>query len=156
VVWRRYLDAQGVERALPPYALVTSRGDSAGGPKSTHYALMCRSDAPLALRHGEPFDPMAFRNAGGGGGQVGASQVTALLRRVGRDAGDTGYEANLGAWLADSYWVRLFDPIELDRSKQILVDRLVDCTVADWCAAVENIRRGPASARLVTPQGALL
>jgi hypothetical protein len=156
VAWRRYIDAQGVDRPLPPHALVTSRGDSASGAKRIHYALMCRSNTSLALRRGEPFDPAAFRNVGGAGAPVGTSQVTALLRRVGVGADASDYEANLTAWLADGYWVRLIDPIELDRSKQTLLDGLGSCAVGEWCSTVAEIRRGPLSNRGGTPEGAFL
>jgi hypothetical protein len=83
VVWRGYIDEEGVERSLPSHALIVSRADSASGPKKLHYALMCYSPEPLVLKRGmESFDPSMFRNAGGTGAPVGNSQVTALLRRA--------------------------------------------------------------------------
>lgn len=142
VVWRRYVDAHGVDRPLPPHALVTSRGDSAGGVKRVHYALMCRSDAPLELQRGETFDPSAFRNAGGTGAPVGASQVTALLKRVEEDHDTADYEANLTAWLADSYWVRLTDPVELDAARLSWLADSGRGPVARWCETVAMIRAG--------------
>jgi hypothetical protein len=154
VVWRRYLDTEGVERTLPSYALVTSRGDSASGAKRMHFALMCYSHEPLAIRRGEPFDPSAFRNAGGKGAPVGASQVTALLRRVDADAAVTDYETNIAAWLTASYWVRLLDPVELDTSKQETIASAGAVEAGRWCALVERIRSGPACAEART--GALL
>ena len=76
VVWRRYIDASGVERDLPPHTLVTSRAETDTGPKRAHYALMCYSQDPLELRvGGATFDSTAFRNAGGTGAPVGNSQV---------------------------------------------------------------------------------
>jgi len=143
VVWRRYLDAEGVERTLPPYALVTSRGDSASGAKRTHFALMCHSPEPLAIRRGEAFDPSAFRNAGGTGAPVGASQVTALLKRVDADAAVTDYEANIAVWLTASYWVRLLDPVELDVGKRRLIASASKVGAGHWCALVERVRSGP-------------
>jgi hypothetical protein len=114
VAWRRYLDSNNVTRDLPAHALVTSRADSALGPKKVHYALMCHSSEPLALRRGvESFDPTAFRNAGGTGAPVGHSQVTALLKRVDQKAIPSDYEVNLSAWLTDGYWVRLIDPVDI-------------------------------------------
>ena len=109
LVWRRYLDLEGVVRPLPDGVLVISRGDTERGIKHTHYALMCCSQIPLKLLSGKPFDPNAFRNVAGRGGSVGASQVTVLLRRA-QDDGPTDYEINLQAQLHGSYWVRLFDP----------------------------------------------
>lgn len=115
LAWRQYIDSNGAERPLPPGALVTSRGHSArGAEKERHYALMCHSGAPLRLTHGVPFDPAAYRNASGTGGRVGASQVTALLRRVAESDDNTAYEANIVARLVGSYWVRLTSPVQLD------------------------------------------
>jgi hypothetical protein len=36
VAWRRYIDAEGVERPLPPHTLLTSRGNTATGEKRVH------------------------------------------------------------------------------------------------------------------------
>jgi len=144
VAWRSYIDANGIERELPPHMLVTSRANSAKGPKKTHYALMCRSREPLELKYGEePFDPSAFRNAGGTGAPVGASQVTALVRRVTEGSGDSGYEANLSAWLTDSYWVRLIDPIEITAKKAKMLATLNDAAQTQWTDVVKALRSGP-------------
>lgn len=141
VVWRKYVDAQGIERELPAHSLVTSRGDSATGAKKAHYALMCHSAQPLTIRRGELFDPSAFRNAGGTGAPVGASQVTALLRRVDRDGEHSGYEANLTAWLTGSYWVRLSDPRELNNESIEIIARAAENGVCGWRAALDAVRK---------------
>lgn len=154
VVWRRYIDAEGIERTLPAYALVTSRGDSAGGAKRMHFALMCHSPEPLAIQHGEAFDPSAFRNASGTGAPVGASQVTALLKRVAADATVSDYESNFTAWLTASYWVRLLDPVELDVEKQCLIEAASKINAAHWCELVERVRSGPVA--VARRPGALL
>ena len=156
VVWRRYIDAEGVNRPLPPHALVVSRGDSAKGAKRNHYALMCYSDTPLVVHRGKPFDPTAYRNAGGTQAPVGSSQVTAFLRRVNEGSDNPGYEENLTAWLTDGYWVRLIEPVELDRSKLALLNGLQHCAVHDWCDTVAEIRRGPVSDNHEIPEGTLL
>lgn len=143
VVWRRYVDVDGAERPLPPHVLVTSRGDSAGGAKRVHYALMCRSDQVLELRSGVRFDPSAFRNAGGTGAPVGSSQVTALLRRVGRDGDGAGYEANLTAWLTSGYWVRLTDPLEFHAGHQAALAATTSLDVGRWLKVVADIRGRP-------------
>ena len=154
VVWRRYIDCSGAERALPAHALVLSRGDSARGPKRVHYALMCRVDEPLALRRGVPFDPTAFRNASGTGAPVGASQVTALLRRVASSSDSSDYEAAFSAWLTESYWVRLVDPLELDSRKLQLLSAMAGADVSQWCELVSYIRSG--SGQMALPAGTLL
>jgi hypothetical protein len=119
-----------------------------------HFALMCHSPEPLAIRRGEAFDPTAFRNAGGTGAPVGASQVTALLRRVSADAAVSDYEANIAAWLTASYWVRLLDPVELDPSKQQTIASAEAADAGSWCALVERLRSGPRCAE--SKSGSLL
>jgi hypothetical protein len=145
LVWRRYIDLEGAERLLPPNVLVTSRGDSAKGAKRAHYALMCQSAESLAIRHGEQFDPAAFRNVGEAGGPVGASQVTALLRRVADDACPSSYEANFVAQLVGSYWVRLTDPIELDASRLNWLACAIQADTQGWLKTVSMVREGPRS-----------
>lgn len=154
VVWRRYIDCYGIERALPPHALVTSRGDSAAGPKRAHYALICRSDAPLQIRDDEAFDPLAYCNASGK--PVGASQVTALLRRIGQPSKGSQYRVNLRASLTGSLWVRLTDPLELSAEK---VDALRCESPAgedEWVSFVTHLRSGPSAvAAQAEAQGSL-
>jgi hypothetical protein len=139
VVWRGYIDAHGIERRLPSHVLVTSRGDTASGPKRAHYALICYSDAPLILRRGEGFNPGVYRNAGRNGAPVGASQVTVLLRRVEADHGGSGYEANLTAWLMGSYWVRLTRPLEFSPAKLAVLADYAGLEDADWLDAVASV-----------------
>lgn len=152
VAWRRYLDAEGRERDLPASSIVTSRGDTGSGAKRSHYALMCRSGEPLALRRGETFDVDAYRNAGGRGAPVGASQVTALLRKVAAPSDSGDYEANLRAELAGSYWVKLVDPVEITGA---LLKRLAEAESLDvegWLRLARDIRSGSGSG----PRGSLL
>ena len=139
VVWRQYIDEQGIERPLPPNSLVTSRADNASGAKARHYALMCYSDAPLTLKKGVPFDPRAFRNVGGAGAPVGASQVTALLRKVCDTEEISNYEANICAWLTGGYWVRLYEPRELSPRLTAEVSEF-NGDVEQWQTLVQKVR----------------
>lgn len=140
VAWRRYFDAEGVERDLPPNAIITSRGHSAKGAKRAHYALMCRSGEPLALRRGEVFDVNAYRNAGGKGAPVGASQVTALLRQVAEPSETSDYEANLRAQLEGSYWVRLSDPVDVPAALQKRLNGADGLSIDEWLELAREIR----------------
>jgi hypothetical protein len=115
LLWRKYLDVNMVERPLPSHVIVTSRGGNEPGSKKYHFALVCYSNTPLRIERGAPFDPAAYRNAGGTQAPVGASQVTALLKRVGRGSDTSDYEANMKATLVEDYWVRLTDPMEMSR-----------------------------------------
>jgi hypothetical protein len=151
VAWRKYLDANGVERALPPHVLVTSRG-----PKGKHFALMCWSDTPLTIERGIPFDPKAYRNAGGTGAPVAPSQVTALLKKTASPSTEASYEANIRARLTESYWVRLTDPIELSCTivTEIAAGPPVD---EDWIVFVNRARQSAAmSDREIIPGGYLI
>lgn len=140
VVWRRYVDKDGAVRPLPAHCIVTSRGDSAKGPKRAHYALMCRSEASLILRSGIDFDPASYRNAGAAGAPVGASQVTALLQPAAPSGGKPGYEANMTAELTGSYWVRLADPQELDRAAQDALSQADGISADAWRALARQLR----------------
>ncbi|MBN9669482.1 hypothetical protein [Roseibium aggregatum] len=119
VRWQNYVDFNGSIRPIPSHTVVTSKGRSASGPKRSHYALMCFSETPLKLRRdGAFFDPHHFRNAGGKGGPVGASQVTALLKQNSEALPtSSAYRIGLSAWLTGSYWVKLVDPINIDDIK---------------------------------------
>ena len=155
IVWRQYINECGIERPLPTSAFVTSRGDSAGRAKTRHYALMCYSDAPLALTQGVPFDPSAFRNVGGVGAPVGASQVTALLRQVAEPTDAPDYEANIIAWLTEGYWVRLSDPQELS-VRSIAEISEFDGDTDQWLALIERIRGKIVTRSSRTEQGEFL
>ncbi len=142
VAWRRYVDQNGNERPLPPSILVTSRGDSSTGVrKSKHFALICQSQEPLAVVSGKPFNHRSYRNAGVNGGAVGASQVTALLTPSIDDNAVAEYEANMEASLADAYWVRLTDPVQLSESQLRLYARSGSLSVSDWVDYVSDIRQ---------------
>lgn len=146
VVWRRFIDSDGVERDLPKSAVVTSRGDGGRGPKQFHYALMCASRQPLELAYGTPFDVSAHRNAGGTGAPVGASQVTALLRRVDARGGMEGYEVNLRATLTDGYWVRLTDPADVSVGLAAALADAAILSVAEWLDLARQFRELPSRA----------
>ena len=156
--WRRYIDANGVERLLPRHSLVTSRGDSATGTKRVHYALMCRSDTPLEIkRGGDYFHRLSFRNASGTGAPVGPSQVTALLKRVEIDGrGETDYEVNLRAWLTGGYWVRLTDPAQVTGTASDKLTAKADVGDDEWLDLIDDLRSGPSVSTAAMPSGTLL
>jgi hypothetical protein len=141
LLWRAYVDAEGVERALPPSSIVTSRAISGTRPKLVHYALMCRSTTRLSIERGGPrFDPAAFRNAGDRGGPVGASQVTALLRQISGQRQEADYEVNMAADLFGSYWVRLCDPVMVNKSVLPTIDDSGSMTAEDWTRLAKKLR----------------
>jgi hypothetical protein len=117
LAWRRYIDAEGMVRPLPPHVLVTSRA----GSRDYHYALVCRSEVPLEVADEGPFDPGAYRNVGAIGGMVGASQVTALLERCAPD-GRADYRVAMRARMTHGYWVKLVDPVEVSEAGRMVIE----------------------------------
>jgi hypothetical protein len=111
---------------------------------------MCRSDQPLTLGDFGPFDPTAYRNVSETGGAVGASQVTALLRRVSGEASAAAYKVNLRAKLGYGYWVRLGDALDLSSDRRSLLERvLADLRFVaprEWLRIVSDLRSGPSNA----------
>ncbi|HXH42387.1 MAG TPA: hypothetical protein VNK51_00920 [Bradyrhizobium sp.] len=148
-IWRSYFDHSGRELPLPPATLITSRADTGNRAKTVHYALMCRSEQKLTLGDFGPFDPNAYRNVSDTGGAVGASQVTALLRRVCREVHETSYKVNLRAKLGQGYWVRLGDALDLPPDRRALLERvlgnLLSVTPREWLRIVSDLRSGPSN-----------
>jgi hypothetical protein len=142
VMWRRYIGNDKIERPLPPHVVVTSRATTSLGEKMRHFALVCHSDAPLVLQRGVPFDPSAYRNASAAEAPVGASQVTALLRRTGEPSNQTDYEANITASLIGAYWVRLSDPREVSTSDLGVLANNACKDVHDWKSFTQQVRMG--------------
>jgi hypothetical protein len=141
LVWRAYIDAEGVERALPSGSIVTSRAGTATKLKRAHYALVCRSERGLDLdKNGVRFDPEAFRNAGEQGRPVGASQVTALLRQVAGQRSNGPYAVNMEAELTGGYWVRLTSPMLLARRALSALDRAENMGVEAWRDLARRLR----------------
>lgn len=141
VVWRGYFGLDGEELRLPPNSLVTSRAKASG---RAHYALICHAARKLELADHGAFDPAAYLNVSAAGRPVGASQVTALLRRISPEADTTCYRINLRASLAKTFWVKLTDPIELTcRARAQLTETLHDAasmSPTDWLRFVTTIR----------------
>jgi hypothetical protein len=133
LAWRNYVDVDGSVRPIPAHVLVTSRA----GNRDYHFALVCRSDAPLGVSDEGPFDPTAFRNCGAGGA-VGSSQVTALLERFAPD-GSSDYRVAMRARLTGGFWVKLIDPIELPESARAALDHEPTDELA-WLDLVNHVR----------------
>jgi hypothetical protein len=104
--WTGWEDEAGRIHHIPPHAKVISRG---AAMKDRHYALVCHSDAPLALAPGgERFDPARCRTLSGK--VPGASQVTALLRGNPGTHGSGPYEVCFRAVLVEPWAVKLVRP----------------------------------------------
>lgn len=140
LAWRRFVDHSGVVRPLPPHALVTSRATT----RTYHYALVCRSDRPLALADLGWFDPAAYRNIGGTGAVIGASQVTALLRKSGASQAG-GYKVAMSASLCGDLWVKLVDPVELGAAERAEVRTVSLLDPVGWLEFARRIRHSKPS-----------
>lgn len=106
-VWHRGVGLDGSRFEVPTHSRVTSRMSHAG---RAHYALVCRSDKPLALRTDgvARFAPSHVQNLRSGA-RVGASQVTSVVRRVSEipDESTSSYAISFAADLVAPYLVRL-------------------------------------------------
>jgi hypothetical protein len=101
VMWRSWTDELGHIHPVPGYAKVSSREHG----RSQHYALVCKSDRPIAMRR-LPFDPSRCRTPSGK--LPGASQVTALLLGDLDDDHSAGaYEFGFRATLVEPWFVKL-------------------------------------------------
>lgn len=161
-LWTGYTDESGRTSPIPPHALVLSRGETGGGQKRRHYALICRSDAPLRLAHYGSLDAAHFRNLGSSTPRIGASQVTAVVEHetweshqldaaisgpAGRFAGapplgGPTYEVNMRAELTPPYFVRLARPLLVPDHARRAIGEARNCQMADgeWVTFVATIR----------------
>ena len=108
VLWCDAVGYDGHRFRLPEYSLVTSRMDPAR-PRSGHYALVCEAGSPILELEGKNYYLAleALRNLRSGT-PLGASQVTAIVRRVPITAPTRAeYPVVARAQLAYPYLVRL-------------------------------------------------
>lgn len=143
-VWRTFFDRDGVETALPPHLVVTSRSNMEGGPKRSHYALLCFSEQRLSLGDHGPFDPACFRNAGENGGAVGSSQVTSLLRQTKPVKETAPYRIAFSAKLIGGLWVKLGSPRRLSAAQVKRLNgysgRAAEVRSAEWLSFSTSLR----------------
>jgi len=113
VAWTTAEGLDGSHFAIPAHSLVTSRYDPTA-PRSHHYALVCFSERPLIpLRSEGKIGFTQLRNLRTGR-PVGASQVTAVVRRLERTTHETTmYEIAIRAELIHPYFVRLRRAVQL-------------------------------------------
>jgi hypothetical protein len=122
VRWRSGEGLDGDLFDLPESARVTSRWGS-GRRTPIHYALVCSLEVPLEIRDRGKLSFGGLRNLRSGA-PLGASQVTAVVRRTerGNSAGD--YSVAFRAALVAPYFVRLRDPAPVDVPGPLALPRL--------------------------------
>lgn len=111
-VWTRASTLNNEDWPIPTGLEVVSRATTAAGEhKSGHYALVCKSEAPLKIRRGDAeiyFDDLENLLSQN---KLGHSQVTAVVRhRPGRKSSGAAYPIGFAARLAYPYFVHLHDP----------------------------------------------
>lgn len=143
LLWLSYLDAHGVERPLPEFSFVVSRGETeAARHKRAHYALLCTAESAIDRPCGLTLDASELRNISTGK-PVGFSQVTSVVRRVSApQSAPSIYEVGFVASLHDSGFVRLARHVEVAREE---VERVVAAAAG---GEVEHWRRAVLEARL--------
>jgi hypothetical protein len=114
-LWRSWVDHSGSLQDIPPHAIVTS--SSHGRPK--HYAIVCRSEDPVALVGTQPFNPKQCRTTTGKA--PGAQQVVCLLEPFARHLRGP-YTVAFQAELAEPYFAELRDPRTLSPEERLLLD----------------------------------
>jgi hypothetical protein len=119
VRWSAGTGLLGESVVLPQAACVTSRWDPRR-PGAARYALVCASDAALAIEDHGALDFATLRNLSSGA-PVGASQVTAVVQRgdeAPSRAGGRVYPVAMRARLVSPYLVRLTSPAFLGCPEQ--------------------------------------
>ena len=112
VLWRHAIGYDGHQFRIPEYSLVTSRMDPVR-PRPGHYALVCEAEGPIIEPRGKSrcLALEALRNLRSGTA-LGASQVTAIVRRIPANApAHTEYPVVARARLVYPYLVRLTQAI---------------------------------------------
>ena len=113
-VWLSYQTKRGDVLPLPDHVLVTSRAHQGEGfEKQNHYALICSADVPLDAQHESmAVCPDGVRNLVSFN-PVGASQVTAVVRRVEGHVDERAYPVLFRAKLAEQCFVKLASRVVL-------------------------------------------
>ena len=115
VAWTIGETLGGETYRLPRHSLVTSRYDPSS-PRRYHYALVCSSSHPLSAGAIGPtlaFDSLCNLLSGR---RIGASQVTAVVKRKQQPSRDgREYAVAFRARLTWPYFVRLSQPVPLSR-----------------------------------------
>ena len=130
VAWTVGETSDGTEFPLPYYSLVTSRLNTSS-PKKTHYALVCYSSEPLYCSSSpHKLEFSALRNLLSGN-PVGASQVTAIVRREATALSEGClYDVPLRAHLVPPFFIRLHEPMAFTASWT---------DMGDWYSVVQKM-----------------
>ncbi len=153
-LWTAYVDLFGVKQQIPEHALVLSRAYTKRGPKTHHYALVCRSGMSLGVQAHGTIGLAHFRNLGSNTPRIGSSQVTAILEHLPTSDDGTLYGVDLVADLVAPYFVRLTDPVLLAPPVKDALDDMIRAgdDLKEWVTFVRQLRRGTAPLVRIEPE----
>lgn len=146
-VWNSWIDSSGQHHSLPEHVLITSRADlPSGRRKTSHYALVCKSAAPLAATTELEVTAAFLRNFSSDK-SLGASQVTAVVRNAEYAlSGNVAkkYSVSFVADMEAPYSVQLASPELLSRSDVRDIGEIsASGNLADWECLVARLRCKP-------------
>lgn len=148
-VWLNCKDLLGNISSIPPHVVIISRAHSNGRVKNRHYALVCQSDEPLALREHGAINTARYRNYASSNPRIGHSQVTAILERNQRfddSINDLGliYEANIIARLVEPFFVTLMNPVVLTSTEASKLKTIISDTLdaSEYMRKIHQFREG--------------
>ena len=128
-LWTEWQDRDGKVHPIPSHVLEWSRGRQG---KKTHYALICRSNAPLAIGDHGAFDPSRCRTHLGN--RTADSTVTALLK------GDVDADHSPGTYHF-GFRASFLQAVKLVAPRAVSPDAIRAWTKGgDWQAFVDTIR----------------
>jgi hypothetical protein len=136
-LWLEAVTMGGNLFRLPTYSVVTSRYPT-GQARRRHYALVCRTNESIDVdRVGERIDSAAVCNLRTGS-SLGASQVTAVVRRVQSDVRGRQYRVAFRAFLIHPYLVELTTPLAIP--EELRIDRYDSSRYEEIMAKLLEIR----------------
>ncbi|MBF8657670.1 hypothetical protein [Pseudomonas putida] len=143
-VWNSWVDGRGNVVPLPKHVLITSRADlPSGRRKSSHYALVCRSDQRLGGGTEIEVTAAHLRNFSSDK-PLGASQVTAVVKNANFALSGNAarkYAVSFTANMEAPYAVQLSDPSLLTPQD---LERISEVSargdLKDWSALVSRLR----------------
>lgn len=143
-VWNSWIDGRGNIVPLPKHVLITSRADlPSGRRKSSHYALVCRSEERLGGGTELEVTAAHLRNFSSEK-PLGASQVTAVVRNANYALSGNAarkYAVSFTATMEAPYAVQLSEPSLLTvHDLQRISEISSSGGVKDWSALVSSLR----------------
>ena len=109
IKWSSYVGQDDIINEMPPNWIVTSKGMTNNKPKTSHYALVCKSVDSLLNQHHPSINSKTFRNFNRGT-VVGSSQITSIVEVL-PDNTELLYPVSFIADLTYPFFVKLINPV---------------------------------------------